>query len=97
MSHKRPAQLSYGLITQPLTAPENGGMSLFQLFGYIILLFYAKLFSVAPAPDLTTSPLQDLALPLPAAPGHDIPRCQDFVPGGNIPGDHDAALKAVLR
>ena len=25
MSPKRPAQLSYGLITQPLTAPASGG------------------------------------------------------------------------
>ena len=28
------------------------------------------------------------------APGRDIPRCQDFVPGGNMPGGPDAALKS---
>ena len=50
--------------------------------------------SIVPARYLTTSPLQDLFSPPPAVPGCDIPRCQDFVPGGNIPGGPDAALKS---
>ena len=56
----------------------------FNPIGYITWLLRAILFSIVPAPDLTTSPLQDLTLPLAAVPG-DIPRCQDFVPGGTHP------------
>ena len=55
------------------------------------------LFSIAPAPDLTTSPLQDLASPLHAASGRDISRCQDFVPGGNMPGGPEAAQESPSR
>ena len=53
-----------------------------------------QLFSIAIAPDLTKSPLQDLASPLPAAPGREIPRCQYFVPEGNMPRGRDTALKS---
>ena len=52
---------------------------------------YFFIFGIPPAADLTTSPLQDLASPLPAAPGCDIPRCQAFVPGGSMSGGPEAA------
>ena len=64
-------------------------MLLFQLcLVYVTRLLWTQLFSIAPAPNQTTSPLQDLTSPLPAAPGRDIPWWEDFVPGGNMPGGY---------
>ena len=70
-------------------------VSLSQLsWGYNPATLSQIIFSIVPAHDLTTS-LQDLTSPLRAVPGCDIPRHQDFVPGGNMPGGPEAALKSL--
>ena len=57
--------------------------------GYITRPIWTRLFSIAPAPDLTTS-LQNPASPLLAVPGCNIPRRQDLFPGGS-----EAAMKSL--
>ena len=79
---QRPAQLSYGLITQPFKTPASDHcVTLPTQLGIKAGYFGLSSFSIAFAPASTTAPPpQVFTSPLPAAPGYSIPRRDDFVP-----------------